>query len=46
MQQAIHLDDNNQVSSDLLTDNMNCTQCHGPAHELPKSKTTARATVP
>jgi cytochrome c nitrite reductase small subunit len=45
MQQAVHLDDNNQVSSDLLTDNMSCTQCHGPAHELPKRKATARATV-
>lgn len=42
MQQAIHLDDDNKVSSDLLTNDTNCTQCHGPAHELPKTRQAAR----
>ncbi len=36
MAQAIHLDDDNKVSSDLITQETDCTQCHGPAHELPK----------
>jgi nitrate/TMAO reductase-like tetraheme cytochrome c subunit len=43
MQQAIHLDDDNKVSSDLLTDDTNCTQCHGPAHELPKPRPGAQS---
>jgi len=42
MAQAIHLDDDNKVSSDLLTDDTNCTQCHGPAHQLPKPTPGAR----
>jgi nitrate/TMAO reductase-like tetraheme cytochrome c subunit len=36
--QAIHLDDDGKVSSDLLTDDTSCTQCHGPAHEKPKTR--------
>jgi len=43
MSQAIHLNDQNQVSSDLLTDDTNCTQCHGPAHEVPNKPQTQRA---
>jgi nitrate/TMAO reductase-like tetraheme cytochrome c subunit len=43
MEQAIHLNEKNQVSSDLLTDDTNCTQCHGPAHEVPNKPQAQRA---
>jgi nitrate/TMAO reductase-like tetraheme cytochrome c subunit len=42
MAQGIHLDDDGKVSADLLTQDTDCTQCHGPAHELPKAKRAMR----
>ncbi len=42
MAQAIHLDADGKVSTDLMSQGTDCTQCHGPAHELPQVKPTMR----